>query len=79
MKKPILISKHNEAQTRSPQFSLDDSKIAYLAMNTPMIEADNLHFEIYNILTNKVDIISNPLDISVYAFTWINSNTIRFT
>ena len=79
MKKPILISKHNDAQTRSPQFSLDDSKIAYLAMNTPMVEADNLHFEIYNILTNKVDIISNPLDISVDAFTWINSNTIRFT
>ena len=48
-------------------------------MNTPMLEAENLHFEIYNILTNKIDIISDPLDICVNEFTWINSNVIRFT
>ena len=48
-------------------------------MKTPMLEAENLHFEIYNILTNKVDIISDPLDISVNEFTWINFYTIRFT
>ena len=80
MKNPILISKNNnDARTQSPQFSLDDTKIAYLAMNTPMLEADNLHFEIYNILTNKVYIISDPLDISVNEFNWINDSKIRFT
>ena len=63
MQKPILISGDTEARTQSPQFSLDDTKIAYLAMNTPMLESENLHFEIYNILTNKKDIISDPLDI----------------
>ena len=79
MKKPILISGHNSGRTQSPQFSLDNTKIAYLAMNTPMLEAENLHFEIYNILTNKIDIISDPLDISVNEFTWVNSYIIRFT
>ena len=79
MEKPILISGDKEARTQSPQFSLDDTKIAFLSMTIPMLEADNLHFEIYNILTNKIDIISNPLDISVNEFNWINSYTIRFT
>ena len=79
MKKPILISGDREARTQSPQFSIDNTRIAFLAMNTPMLEAENLHFEIYNILTNKIDIISDPLDISVNEFTWINSYTLRFT
>ena len=79
MKKPILISGHNSGRTQSPQFSLDNTKIAYLAMNKPMLEAENLHFEIYNILTNKIDIISDPLDISVNEFAWVNSYIIRFT
>ena len=79
MKKPILISGHNSGRTQSPQFSLDNTKIAYLAMNTPMLEAENLHFEVYNILTNKIDIISDPLDISVNEFAWVHSYIIRFT
>ena len=79
MQKPVLISGDREARTQSPQFSLDNTKIAFLAMKTPMLEAENLHFEIYNILTNKVDIINDTLDISVNEFTWINSYTIRFT
>ena len=79
MKKPLLISGDREARTQSPQFSVDNTRIAFLAMNTPMLEAENLHFEIYNILTNKIDIISDPLDISVNEFTWINSYTLRFT
>ena len=79
MQKPILISGDTEARTQSPQFSLDDTKIAYLAMNTPMLESENLHFEIYNILTNKKDIISDPLDISVNEFIWLNDKEIRFT
>ena len=79
MKKPLLISGHNAGRTQSPQFSIDNTKIAYLAMNTPLLEADNLHFEIYNILTNKIEIVADPLDISVNEFMWINSYTIRFT
>ena len=79
MKNPILISGHNAGRTQSPQFSIDNTQIAYLAMNTPLLEAENLHFEIYNILTNKINIIDDPLDISVNEFMWINSHTIRFT
>ena len=79
MKKPILISGHNIARTQCPQFSIDNTKIAYLAMKTPMLESDNLHFEIYNILTNKINIIDDVLDISVNEFMWIDDNTILFT
>ena len=79
MKNPILITEHTNARTQSPKFSIDDTKIAYLAMKTPMLESENLHFEIYNILTNKVNIIDDKLDISVNDFNWVNDNTIRFT
>ena len=79
MKKPILISGDKEARTQAPKFSLDDTKIAFLSMYTPLLEAENLHFEIYNILTNKIDIISDPLDLSVNEFNWIKDNIICFT
>ena len=79
MKEPILITRHTNARTQSSKFSIDDTKIAYLAMKTPMLESENLHFEIYNILTNKVNIIDDKLDISVNDFNWVNDNTIRFT
>ena len=79
MKKPILISGDREARTQSPQFSLDGTKIAYLAMTTPMLESENLHFEIYNIITGKTNIIGDPLDIFVDEFSWVNDRTIMFS
>ena len=79
MNKPILITSHTDARTQSPKFSIDDTRIAYLAMKTPMLESENLHFEIYNILTNKVSIIDDVLDISVTDFMWYNDMTIYFT
>ena len=62
MKKPILITEHNNARTQHPVFSIDDTKIAYLAMKTPGLESEFLHFEIYNILTNKITILPDILD-----------------
>ena len=47
-------------------------------MKTPMLESENLHFEIYNILTNKLNIIDDKLDISVNDFNWVNDNRIRW-
>ena len=79
MKKPILITKHTQAKTQYPKFSIDDTKIAFLAMKTPMLESENLHFEIYNILTNKINIIDDVLDISVIDYSWLSDNKIYFT
>ena len=79
MKKPILITKHTQAKTQYPKFSIDDTKIAYLSMKTPMLESENLHLEIYNILTNKIDIIDDILDISIIDYSWLNDNIIYFT
>lgn len=59
MSKPYMITTHTDARTQQPKFSIDDTKIAYLAMKTPMLESENLHFEIYNILTNKINIIDD--------------------
>ena len=78
MKKPIVISGHNYGRTQSPQFSKDNTQIAYLAMNTPLLEAENLHFEIYNILTNKVNIIEDSLDLSVTDYFWENDHLLYF-
>ena len=78
MDKPYLITKHTEARTQNPKFSLDSTKIAYLAMKTPMLESENLHFEIYNILTNKVNIIEDSLDLSVTDYFWENDHLLYF-
>ena len=74
MDKPYLITKHTEARTQNPKFSLDSTKIASLAMKTPMLESENLHFEIYNLLTNKVNIIEDALDLSVTDYFWENDH-----
>ena len=59
MSNPYLITSHTEARTQNPVFSNDGTKIAYLAMTTPGLESEILHFEIYNILTGKTIIIPN--------------------
>ena len=78
MTKPYMITTHTEARTQQPKFSLDDTKIAYLAMKTPMLESENLHFEIYNILTNKINIIDDSLDLSVTDYFWENDHLLYF-
>jgi acylaminoacyl-peptidase len=78
MSKPYMITTHTDARTQQPKFSLDDTKIAYLAMKTPMLESENLHFEIYNILTGKVNIIADLLDVSVSDYFWENDHLLYF-
>ena len=78
MTKPYMITTHTEARTQNPKFSLDNTKIAYLAMKTPMLESENLHFEIYNILTNKINIINDELDLSVTDYFWENDHLLYF-
>ena len=79
MDKPFMITKHTEARTQNPKFSLDNTRIAYLAMKTPMLESENLHFEIYNILTGKVSIIDDLLDLSVTDYFWENDHLLYFS
>ena len=78
MTKPHMITTHTDARTQQPKFSLDNTKIAYLAMKTPMLESENLHFEIYNILTNKINIIDDVLDLSVTDYFWENDHLLYF-
>ena len=78
MNNPHMISTHTDARTQQPKFSLDNTKIAYLAMKTPMLESENLHFEIYNILTNKINIIDDVLDLSVTDYFWENDHLLYF-
>ena len=78
MDKPLLITNHTNARTQDPKFSFDDTKIAYLAMKTPMLESENLHFEIYNILTNKISVTPDTLDISVNDYSWESDNVLNF-
>ena len=78
MNKPILITKHNSARTQHPVFSIDDTRIAYLAMNTPGLESEFLHFEIYNILTNKITILPDILDKFIITFEWFSDTKIYF-
>ena len=79
MAKPVLITGHTKARTQAPQFSKDGTKIAYLAMKTPGLESEFNHFEIYNILSNKVDVLNDStFDKGVNSFMWYNDNNIIF-
>ena len=78
MSNPYLITPHTEARTQNPVFSKDGTKIAYLAMTTPGLESELLHFEIYNILTGKTIIIPNEEELSITSFMWYTDNKIIF-
>ena len=78
MSNPICITEHTEARTQNPVFSKDGTKIAYLAMYTPGLESETLHFEVYNILTGKTIIIPNKEELSITAFLWDTDNKIIF-
>ena len=78
MSNPFCITQHTEARTQNPVFSKDGTKIAYLAMYTPGLESEILHFEIYNILTGKTIIIPNKEELSITAFLWDTDNKIIF-
>ena len=78
MDKPICITTHTEARTQNPVFSKDGTKIAYLAMTTPGLESEILHFEIYNILTGKTIIVPNEDELSIISFMWDNDHKIIF-
>ena len=78
MANPYIISKHTDARTQNPVFSKDGTKIAYLAMTTPGLESEILHFEVYNILTGKTAIIPNEEEFSITSFMWDTDNKIIF-
>ena len=78
MKSPVCITNHTSARTQYPVFSKDGTKLAYLAMKIPDLESEILHFEIYNILTNKLIIIPNEEELSIQGFEWKNDNEIIF-
>ena len=41
-----------------------------------ILESENLHLEIYNILTNKVEIVNDKdFDLSISSFSWLNDNS----
>ena len=78
MSNPYLITTHTEARTQNPVFSKDGTKIAYLAMTTPGLESEILHFEIYNILTGKTIVIPNEEELSITGFIWDTDSKIIF-
>ena len=78
MKKPVCITDHTNARTQNPVFSNDDTKIAYLAMKIPGLESEILHFEIYNILTNKLTVFPNNEELSIQSFIWDTDSKIIF-
>ena len=78
MSKPYCITQHTEARTQNPVFSKDGTKIAYLAMTTPGLESEILHFEVYNILTGQTIIIPNEEELSITSFLWDTDSKIIF-
>ena len=78
MKKPVCITNHTTARTQYPVFSNDNTKIAYLAMKILGLESEILHFEVYNILTNKLTIYPNHEELSVQGFIWDTDSKIIF-
>ena len=78
MKNPVCITNHTTSRTQYPVFSKDGTKIAYLSMRTPGLESEFLHFEIYNILTNKLTIIPNEEELTIVGYEWKNDNEIIF-
>jgi len=75
---PLFITGGTVARTQNPRFSPDGSKVSYLAMNRAGLESDNLHLEIYDILTKQITKIPDSLDRSIIDYMWFDGNTILF-
>lgn len=73
------LTKNIVARTQNPKFSPDGTKIAYLAMNRPGLESDNLHLEIYDSFSGSIIKVTDLLDRSVNDYAWYNSHVIIFT
>ena len=79
MTTPVEISRGYAARTMNPRFSKDDTRIAFLAMKTPLLESENAHLVIYDILTDKLhDISIDEIDKGISEFEWYNDNEIMF-
>ena len=79
MTTPVVISGDIQARTQNPRFSKDQTQIAFLSMITPMLESENLHLVIYNILTNTLhDVSIDAIDKSITEFEWYKNNEILF-
>ena len=78
MKKPVCITNHTMARTQNPVFNKDSTKIGYLAMKTPGLESEILHFEVYNILTGKTIVFPNYEELSIQSFLWDSDSKIIF-
>ena len=75
---PYDITKNIVARTQNPKFSPDGTKIAYLSMNRPGLESDNLHLEVYDSIHGNTMKLADFLDRSVNDYTWYNSHVILF-
>lgn len=73
------ITQINAGRTQNPKYSKDGRKIAYLSMNRPGLESDNLLLEVFNFFTYKVEKIHNAnFDLSIVDFAWYDDQTIIF-
>ncbi|EFC36427.1 predicted protein [Naegleria gruberi] len=71
------ITGFTEARTQNPTFSpFQDEVLAYLAMTKPGHESDNLHVNMYNILTDRTNqsIQSQSLDRSIGDIVWFDAS-----
>ncbi|KAL9641848.1 hypothetical protein ABK040_011833 [Willaertia magna] len=71
-----------DARTQNPTFSpFNDNVLAYLAMTQPGYEADNLHFNLYDLNTQKTNQSIEPvnLDRSISSITWFDERTTIIT
>jgi len=76
---PKLITGFTQARTQNPSFSpFQEEVLAYLAMNTPGYESDNLHINVYNLFTDKTNQTVQPasLDRSIGELTWYDAKNV---
>ena len=79
MTAPVEISRGYAARTMNPRFSKDNTRIAFLAMKTPLLESENAHLVIYDILTNRLsDVSIDEIDKGISEFEWYSDNEIMF-
>ncbi|KAF0975927.1 hypothetical protein FDP41_005254 [Naegleria fowleri] len=71
------ITSFTSARTQNPLFSpFQDELLSYLAMNTPGYESDNLHLNLYNILTDRTNDTVFNFDRSISEHIWLDSKRV---
>jgi dipeptidyl aminopeptidase/acylaminoacyl peptidase len=69
------ITDENKGYDKNPVYSPDGSKIAYMSMKTPGYESDKERLVVYDLVSEKSEILNDSWDQNAHQYVWNNDGS----